>query len=111
MDTLNLLQHLNGAEKAISDGRLATALAHVAGAKEQAESVLVDALAQGADSRWFNTETGQFVEPSFALAGVTELQLGHFCTSTWEEYAWCLVEHGGWEWVDPAAKYWIRKSS
>lgn len=36
MDSLTLFQHLDGAEKAISEGRLATALAHVAGAKDAA---------------------------------------------------------------------------
>ena len=42
-------QHLGGAEKAISEGRLATALAHVAGAKDQAIAETADALCQGGD--------------------------------------------------------------
>ena len=116
MDSLTLFQHLDGAEKAISEGRLATALAHVAGAKEQAIAETADALCQGGDSRWVLKSTGEKIETGtlqfydLQRQGLVENHLGHMFMGTWEDAAWALVEHGGYEWVDPEAKYWIRQS-
>lgn len=111
MDSLTLFQHLAGAEAAISDGRLATALAHVAGAKEQAIAETADSLCQGGDSRWVLKATGEIVETGTLQfydqqrQGLVEQHLGHLFTATWEEAAWSLVEHGGYEWVDHAKDF------
>ena len=55
-------------------------------------------------------ETGTLQFYDLQRQGLVENHLGHMLVGTWEDAAWALVEHGGYEWVDPEAKYWIRQS-
>lgn len=90
---MSLFDSLAKAEQDIIAGYPANALKCIAQAREAAIADLAEALCQGGDTRKIDDE----------------LQMGHFCLSTWEDAAWTLVEHGGYEWVDPERKYWIRE--